>query len=338
MQQQDIPPSIRKYLAAYQMEALTPAWLELKKGSDRIISVGGSWHQYFEKKPEHHVLDDCEILQGMLPIQEDFELPHMQLKHGQYTDILAFQHDTADWLLFLNVTDHVLQLQKYQQVANELHLLKDQLHRTLGRYVGNEVASRASNGDLTFKQDGERREITTLFVDIRGFTPFNESHDAQEVMNTLNQYMDGMVTPILEKCGLIDKIMGDGAMAVFGIIPSDTNTADNAFQAAQYIQQNIKKVRRKRTQSGLPVLGVGIGIATGDAVLGILGSHERRAFTAIGKHVNLAARLESSARAGEILMDQPTLTALTTKPNCQQSTLNLKGIGQTTVYTVASAY
>jgi len=270
----------------------------------------------------------------MLPIVDDFELPHMQLSNNTYTDILAFKGTESDWLLFFNVTEKVLQLQEYQQVANELNLLKDQMGRTLGRYVGQEVSQRALDGKLSFKAEGERKEITTLFVDIRGFTPFNESHDAQEVMNTLNQYMNGMLKPILEHHGMIDKIMGDGAMAVFGVLPAETSSVDNAFQAALDIQRLTKTLNSKRKEAGQPVLGVGVGIASGPAVLGILGSHERRAFSAIGKHVNLAARLESNARAGEVLMDKPTTHALSQKPECHQVSLELKGIGKTEAYSI----
>ncbi len=332
----NIPESIRKHLTSHQIEALKPAWVELTSGSEHIKSMGGAWQVYFKGKPQpdQRISDICELLQGMLPIVEDFELPHMQLNNDAYTDILAFKDEQSDWLLFFDVTDKVLQLQKYQQVANELNLLKDQMSRTLGRYVGQEVSQRALDGKLSFKVEGERKEITTLFVDIRGFTPFNESHDAQEVMNTLNQYMNGMLKPILAFDGMIDKIMGDGAMAVFGVLPSDISSVDNAFHAALDIQRQTKATNILRKEAGQPILGVGVGIATGDAVLGILGSHERRAFTAIGKHVNLAARLESNARAGEILMDSKTLSALSDKPQCHKVSIELKGIGKTEVFAI----
>ncbi len=332
----NIPESVRQHLTSHQIEALKPAWVELTSGSEHIKSIDGVWQVYFKDKPqpEQSISDVCELLQGMLPIIEDFELPHMQLNNDAYTDILAFKGEQSDWLLFFDVTDKVLQLQKYQQVANELNLLKDQMSRTLGRYVGHEVSQRALDGKLSFKVEGERKEITTLFVDIRGFTPFNESHDAQEVMNTLNQYMDGMLSPILEHYGMIDKIMGDGAMAVFGVLPSEISSVDNAFHAALDIQRQTKATNMLRKEAGQPILGVGVGIATGDAVLGILGSHERRAFTAIGKHVNLAARLESNARAGEILMDSTTLSALSDKPQCHKVSIELKGIGKTEAFAI----
>jgi class 3 adenylate cyclase len=332
----DIPQSISQKLNTYHLDALSPVWVELLAGTEQIKSFGGCWHHYFNAQPQQgdRISDWCEILQGMLPLDDDFELPHMQIIEGKYTDILAFHDAGSDWLILIDVTDHVLQLQQYQQAANELHLLKDQLKRTLGRYVGEEVASKAIKGELTFDADGERKVITTLFVDIRGFTTYNEKVDAQEVMNTLNAYMNCMLEPILEHHGLVDKIMGDGAMAVFGLLASDNNSVEDAYQAALGIQKRVKKLNKERGNAHLEVLGVGVGIATGDAVLGILGSHERRAFTAIGKHVNLAARLESSARVGEILLDESTLHTLAKTPDYQLITLDLKGIGKSHAYSI----
>ncbi|MDX8381296.1 MAG: adenylate/guanylate cyclase domain-containing protein [Ghiorsea sp.] len=333
-----LPESIRNYLSTYHLETLAPVWIELKIDSEIVKSVGGSWQNYFSELPAigNMVSDSCELLQGMLPIQENFELPHMQLNIDKYTDILAFKDSGSDWLLFFDVTENVLQLQKYQQAANELHLLKDKLHNTLSRYMGNEIANRAINGDLKLKADGERKLISTLFVDIRGFTNYNEKVDAQEVMDTLNAYMEKMLGSILSNYGVVDKIMGDGIMAVFGILESQNNHVEDAFQAALDIQSNIKALNKIRGNAQLEVLGVGVGVATGEAVLGILGSHERRAFTAIGRHVNLAARLESNARAGEILIDESTLTSLATTPDYQIFELELKGIGKGNVYSITS--
>ncbi len=338
--QHPIPDIISQHLAAYHIQTLAPAWIELTPQTDQIQSLGGAWQSYFTTNLElgSSITSACEYLQGMLPIQESFELPQVQMRNDKYTDILAF-HDAqtqTDWLLFCDVTMSTLQLQEYQQAANELNLLKDQLNQTLGRFVGEEVAQRASNGTLQFNIAGERKVITTLFVDIRGFTPFNESHDAQDVMHALNQYMDCMLKPILEEAGMVDKIIGDGVMAVFGVLASDNNSADNAFVAAKSIQAKVKALNKQRGNEGQDQLGVGIGIATGDAVLGILGSHERRAFTAIGRHVNLAARLESNARIGEILLDEASVTALDNPPSFALVSLTLKGIGKTHAYSLTS--
>ena len=162
-----LPKAVSKHLATYHMQALAPAWVELEKDSEVVIQVGGEWHNYFTETPckGSNFSDMCLYLQGMLPIQEGFELPQTQLDESvQYTDILAFQGDNSDWVIFCDVTQSTLQLQEYQQAANELHLVKDQLHRTLGRYVGHEIADLANQGKLQFDIAGERRVISTLLL------------------------------------------------------------------------------------------------------------------------------------------------------------------------------
>ena len=259
-------------------------------------------------------------------------MPQIQLVNDCYTDISTIHEHGREWLLFCDVTENTLQIQRYQQTSNEFVLLKAKLDQTLARYVGQEVVERATSGALQFDVDGERKRISTLFVDIRGFTPFNETHDAQVVMQTLNAYMDCMLTPILEKNGMVDKIIGDGVMAVFGVLESEKNSAQNAFSAATNILQRTVQLNQQRKLLNLEQLGIGIGIATGDAVLGILGSHDRRAFTAIGRHVNLAARLESNAQVGEILIDEESHHELGQSATFSSITLTLKGIGETDVF------
>ncbi len=327
-----MPSIIYQHMAKHHIQQFAPAWIKLEYDTATIKEVGGDWQHYFHKQPEigSELHASCEILFGMLPITESFELPQVQLIQNQYTDISGIRHQNTDWVLFSDVTAHTLQMQQYQQASNELVLLKGQLKRTLNRYVGEEVLDRISKGDLQFDVAGERKLISTLFVDIRGFTPFNERHDAQVVMQTLNDYMDCMLPPILNEAGMIDKIMGDGAMAVFGVLSSDKEAVYNAFTAAKHILSSVKKLNQVRHSHDLEQLGVGIGIATGEAVLGILGSHDRRCFTAIGSHVNLASRLESTARVGEILVDAKSHQLLGEALIPTQ--LELKGIGKVTAY------
>lgn len=330
----ELPARLEQYITAHHIRRLEPAWLKVRTGSEDIMAFGGAWQHYFSRQPVlgGKVSELCEPLLGMLPFDEDFELPHMQLSDGFYTDISAIKDKAHDWLLFCDVSEQVKQLQQYQQASNELVLLKGELNRVLDRYVGQHVTERVLQGEMQLNWAGERRCISTLFVDIRGFTPFNESHDAQVVMQTLNEYMDAMLEPVLSRDGMVDKIMGDGVMAVFGMLDSMESSVASAFSAAQQMVENVYALNQKRGEQGLEQLGIGVGIATGDAVLGMLGSHHRRCFTAIGQHVNLAARLESNARAGEILLDSESYRQLNRGDIFSLQRLLLKGIGETDVY------
>lgn len=330
----NMPQVLYKHLAEHNVQQFEPAWIQLEAGSSNIMSVGGHWQSYFEVCPVvgDDLLESCAELMGILPIVEDIELPQIQLREACYTDISCIHGADCDWVVFRDVSQQTLQLQKYQQVSNELVLLKGQLKQTLERYVGHEVAGRVVSGRLRIDEAGERRLISTLFVDIRGFTPFNESHDVQMVMQTLNEYLKCMIEPIMYESGMVDKIMGDGVMAVFGVLASDSCGATCAFAAAQGMLQRVKQLNEQRYEQGLEQLGVGVGIATGEALLGMLGTHERRSFTAVGRHVNFAARLESNARVGEILLDEESYKALTQGELFRPVGLALKGIGEVKAY------
>ncbi|MDQ6973340.1 MAG: adenylate/guanylate cyclase domain-containing protein, partial [Mariprofundaceae bacterium] len=308
----NIPTIISYHLADHAIQSLQAAWIKVEKNGVSVLDVGGAWMHYFEEMPTlgHDVSQLCDALLGMFPLVENFNLPEMQLTEHQYTNIIGISDETFDWLLLCDVTKQTQQLQRYQQASNELVLLQGQLNRTLARYVGTEVVKRDADGILSAHAKAERRMVTTLFTDIRSFTPFNEKYDAQIVMETLNEYMDCMLNPILDEAGMIDKITGDGAMAIFGVLASTQGHTHHAFLAAKNILHHTAKLNQQRTLEGLETLGVSVGIATGEAVLGMLGTHNRRCFTAIGPHVNRAARLESHALAGEILLDQESYEAL----------------------------
>src|SRR5262249_22713448 len=152
---------------------------------------------------------------------------------------------------------------------------------------------------------------------------------------TLNQLLQAMVQPILDHGGWLDKMAGDAVFGAFGLIPYETPGGDErktaapvrALLAAQAIMSRLRDWNDERRRSGADPLGPGIGITTGAVAVGVLGTRERRQFTIIGHHVNLAARLQGQALAGEIIVDAATLATLgelaqgfTPRP------LNLKGL------------
>lgn len=329
-----IPNMIYEHMVSRHIKNLAPAWIQLARGTETILAVEGAWQHYFKVLPalNSELSESCEALFAMFPITEPFELQQVQLIDGQYTNISAIQYEDSDWILFCDVTEPTLKDQQYQQGSNELLLVKAQLDRALVRYVGQEVAGREASGLLHIDMAGERRVVTVLFVDIRGFTPFNERHDAQVVLQVLNEYMGCMLPPILAENGMIDKIIGDGVMAVFGVLEPERDSAADAFTAAKKIFESIKKLNKKRYNEGLEQLGAGVGIATGEVILGILGSHDRRCFTAIGSQVNFAARLESSARPGEILLDEVSYQRLKKDESFLPISLTLKGLGEAVAY------
>lgn len=314
----------------------SPAWVGLDEDGIRVAGFGGAWERYFEHAPRIGMAADSlhDALHGLLPFEEWIELPQVMMREEVYADISCLVLEGARWLLFTDVSEDTRTAWRVQQSANEYNLQRAAKSRLLDWYVGREVSRMAERGELRLNADGERRRICTLFVDMRGFTAFNERVDAQEVMRTLNQYMERLLAPVTREGGLVDKIIGDGVMAVFGMFP-ERDAVRDAWRSACGMMEGVRRLNERRRRDGLETLEAGIGIASGEAVLGILGSRERRTFTAIGRHVNLAARLESAARPGEILLDSETHQALVAAGLigcCAERRMNLKGIGEVPVW------
>ena len=149
---------------------------------------------------------------------------------------------------------------------------------------------------------GEYRTLTFLFSDIRGFTAMSETMKPDEVVEVINFYLNLQSEIIKAHGGDIDKFVGDEIMASF----TGDDAVDRAIQSAIAIQERIDAENTKREKAGTTVCNVGIGINKGEVVVGNIGSNDRMDFTSIGSVVNLAARLCSSAAAGEILIEQST--------------------------------
>ena len=155
--------------------------------------------------------------------------------------------------------------------------------------------------------------VTMLFSDIRGFTSMSEQLNPETVVQILNEYFADMTPIVFDHQGLLDKFMGDGMMALFGVpYPSD-DAATNAVSAAIAMQRGMFALNEDLKTLGLSEIAVGIGINTGTVTVGYIGSRERTDYTAIGDAVNLAARLEKRAEPGQIIISRSTLDAVGNK-------------------------
>jgi len=189
----------------------------------------------------------------------------------------------------------------YQKTKQE-----EDLKNRLSRYVGNNLVEKLMNSKGGGLLDTERREVTVLFADIRSFTTMAESMSAEEVVRMLNQYFSVMVDIVFKNNGLLDKFVGDQLIAVFGLVDASGKAAENAIRTAIEMQAATKEMMKKRLQAGLELFEAGIGINTGNAIIGNIGSANRMDYTVIGDCVNVAARLEEMAMGGEIIIGEQT--------------------------------
>lgn len=174
-----------------------------------------------------------------------------------------------------------------------------------GRYVAPEVVNQIlKNGEEGLKLGGTRRELTVLFVDIRGFTPLSERAEPEEIVEILNEYLDLAANCIFKHDGTLDKFIGDAAMAIFNAPLLLDDHPMRAVEAAWAMKEGSAALERKLVERFGFGVKFGLGIHTGPAVFGNIGSKSRMDYTAIGDTVNTAARLESSAKPGQIILSE----------------------------------
>lgn len=192
----------------------------------------------------------------------------------------------------------------HERLARE-EVARANYSRFLPEYV---VKQMLENPD-SFKLGGVNQTITILFADIRGFTSISEHAPPEKIVSLLNRYFSAMTDIIFAHGGTLDKYLGDGLMALFGAPTATPEDASNALNAAVAMQRRLLGINSELRQEGLSEVGVGIGLHTGEVIVGYIGSERRSEYTAIGDAVNTASRLESNARGGQILISDATAKA-----------------------------
>jgi len=177
------------------------------------------------------------------------------------------------------------------------------------RFLPEYVVKQMLENPESFKLGGVSQTITILFADIRGFTRISEHAPPEKIVSLLNRYFSAMTEIIFAHGGTLDKYLGDGLMALFGAPTATPDDASNALNAAVAMQRRMLGINRELHDEGFPEIGVGMGLHTGEVVVGYIGSERRSEYTAIGDTVNTSSRLESNARGGEILISDATAKA-----------------------------
>ena len=177
--------------------------------------------------------------------------------------------------------------------------------KLFGRYMDPVLVKHLDlNDELITELGGHRREIAVLFVDIRGFTTMSESLQPEEVVGILNDYLSMVAECIFKHHGMLDKFIGDAAMALFNAPTDQEDYAYEAIATAYDIVQRSEELSKGLLAKFGKTISYGIGVNIGPAVVGNIGSNFRMDYTAIGDTVNTAARLEANAKPGEVLISQ----------------------------------
>jgi adenylate cyclase len=174
------------------------------------------------------------------------------------------------------------------------------------RYVSSQIVDVLLAHPESLNLGGERKRLTIFFSDVRGFTTMSEKMQPEEVVHILNEYLTEMTDIVFKYTGTLDKFIGDAIMVIWGAPVPQENHAELAVRAALEMKHRLKELQDKWEKEGKKKVSVGMGINTGDVVVGNMGSVQFADYTVIGDNVNLAARLEENASAGQLIISETT--------------------------------
>jgi adenylate cyclase len=197
---------------------------------------------------------------------------------------------------------------------------KRQIRNAFRRYLNPEVTDMLARDPSRLRLGGERREITVLFSDIRGFTGISERLDAPVLADLLNQYLGAMTDIVFKHAGLLDKYVGDAVMAFWGAPVDAPDHAARCCRAALDMLAELQLLQVRWQRVGLPPIVIRVGLNSGQAAVGNFGSPQRFSYTAVGDSVNLASRLEglNTVYGTHILVSEATRSATGTEFVCRE--------------------
>lgn len=230
----------------------------------------------------------------------------------------AFTEERIELLALLSgqIGISIANAELYEELKERVRLRTAQLEtrnrfirQTFGRYLSDEIVDELLDFPEGTSLVGEKRQVTVLIADLRGFTPIAEDLHPEEVVSLINSFLLVMTEVIAAHRGTIIDFIGDEIMAVFGAPFTFPDDAARAVACAIEMQRAMARVNELNGAAGYPPIGMGIGLDTGEVVVGSIGSERRAKYTVLGRHVNLASRIETCSIQGDVLVSASTRDA-----------------------------
>jgi len=196
-----------------------------------------------------------------------------------------------------------------RETKKQLERQRDFIRSTFGRYLSNEIVDQLLESPEGLELGGEQRVVSIMMADLRGFTSMSERLKPSNVLAIVNNFLKVMTEVLIEHQGTIDEFIGDAILAIFGAPVFRSNDAFRAVQCALEMQLSMERVNAWNRSRGFPEIEMGIGINTGEVVVGNIGSEKRSKYGIVGSNVNLTSRIESYTEGGQILVSQATVEA-----------------------------
>jgi PAS domain S-box-containing protein len=252
---------------------------------DRLIAAGGGAVEYrFRHRNGHY-----------LWIQDSFAVRHN--KDGKPSELVGSWAD---------ISDRKRVEVELERLAREVELRNRFIRETFGRYLTDDVVATLLESPTGLQLGGEKRKLTMMMADLRGFTSLSERLAPERVVAILNRYLATMVKIIKQYEGTIDEFIGDAIFVLFGAPIWQEDDAQRGVACAVQMQLAMASINEQNRQDDLPEVEMGIGVHTGQVVLGNIGSPERMKYGVVGRHVNLTSRIQSYTTGGQILISETT--------------------------------
>jgi PAS domain S-box-containing protein len=202
----------------------------------------------------------------------------------------------------------------------------NKIKSTFKKYVSENIVDELLNTEQSLKLGGGKNKVCMLFCDIRGFTAMSERMNPEDVVSLLNNYFQAMIDVVFENNGTLDKIIGDELMVLYGVPIESENDPQKAVNTAKEMFVKLEEFNRNNSSKSYPEIKVGIGINYGEVISGNIGSDRQMNYTVIGDNVNLAARLCSHAKPGQIVISKSVFESLDDKTGFKSmNPIELKG-------------
>jgi PAS domain S-box-containing protein len=252
---------------------------------DRLIGQDGGAIEYrFRHRDGHYIW-----------IQDTFTV--MRNEEGKPKEIVGSWAD---------ISDRKRIEAELQRLAEQVELRNRFIRETFGRYLTDEVVDAVLESPTGLQMGGEKRKITMLMADLRGFTSLSERLPPERVVAMVNRYLSAMVSVVKRYNGTIDDFIGDAIFVLFGAPVWKEDDAERAVACAIAMQLAMDGINEQNRQEDLPEIEMGIGVHTGQVIVGNIGSPERMKYDVMGSQVNLTARIQSCTTGGQILISETT--------------------------------
>ncbi len=273
---------------------------------DRLVGVGHGAIEYRFRHREGHYI----WIQDTFTVSQD--------KDGKPKEIVGSWAD---------VSDRKRVEAELKKLAEQVEMRNRFIRETFGRYLTDEVVDTVLESPTGLRMGGEKRKLTMMMTDLRGFTSLSERLPADRVVKLLNRYLAAMVPVIKEYQGTIDEFIGDAIFVLFGAPVWHEDDAERAVACAVAMQIAMEGLNAENRKDDLPEVEMGIGIHTGQVVLGNIGSPERMKYGVVGSNVNLTSRIQACTTGGQILVSETTRQELGSKLRIgKQMEVRAKGV------------